>query len=55
MPTIEVRPDSEELLQQVADSVLRSKKIIVVTGAGISTNSGIPVSDRHPAVALRIS
>lgn len=43
MPTAEVQPDSEDLLQQVADALLKSRKIVVITGAGISTNSGIPV------------
>ncbi|KAG7142318.1 NAD-dependent histone deacetylase HST3 like protein [Verticillium longisporum] len=42
MPTIQVSPDADELLQSVANGILKSRKIIVVTGAGISTNSGIP-------------
>ncbi|KAH6689694.1 DHS-like NAD/FAD-binding domain-containing protein, partial [Plectosphaerella plurivora] len=42
MPTIEVRPETEELLQQIADALLKSRKVVVITGAGISTNSGIP-------------
>ncbi|KAF8544932.1 DHS-like NAD/FAD-binding domain-containing protein [Trichophaea hybrida] len=42
MPIITVTPSCSRQLQSVADSVARSKKIIVVTGAGISTNCGIP-------------
>lgn len=44
MPTIEVGPGSDLELQQIADAMGKSKKVIVVTGAGISTNCGIPVS-----------
>lgn len=42
MPTISVGPDSGRELQEIADSMARSKKVVVVTGAGISTNCGIP-------------
>ncbi|OAA78412.1 Sir2 family protein [Akanthomyces lecanii RCEF 1005] len=42
MPTAHVEPSSGELLQDIADSLLKARKIVVVTGAGISTNSGIP-------------
>jgi NAD-dependent SIR2 family protein deacetylase len=31
-------------MQEVADTMGKAKKIVVVTGAGISTNCGIPVS-----------
>lgn len=44
MPTTHVEPDSESLLQDIANSVWKSRKVVVITGAGISTNSGIPVS-----------
>lgn len=46
MPTVTVSGsgDDQRALQSIADSVARSKKVIFVTGAGISTNSGIPVS-----------
>jgi hypothetical protein len=44
MPTIEVGPGSDLELQQIADAMGKSKRVIVVTGAGISTNCGIPVS-----------
>ncbi|MCX5907868.1 MAG: NAD-dependent deacylase [Deltaproteobacteria bacterium] len=32
----------DELIQQVADLIRRSQKLIVFTGAGVSTESGIP-------------
>jgi len=44
MPTINVGPGSDLELQDIADTMGRSRKVIVVTGAGISTNCGIPVS-----------
>ena len=44
MPTSHVLPESAELLQDIADALYKAKKVLVVTGAGISTNSGIPVS-----------
>lgn len=44
MPTIQVGPGSDLELQEVADIMGNSKKVVVVTGAGISTNCGIPVS-----------
>ncbi|KFY24726.1 hypothetical protein V493_05051 [Pseudogymnoascus sp. VKM F-4281 (FW-2241)] len=42
MPTTNVSPTSELQLQQIADALSKSKKVVVVTGAGISTNCGIP-------------
>ncbi|KAK7224564.1 hypothetical protein V2G26_012567 [Clonostachys chloroleuca] len=42
MPTQHVDPSSDELLQTVANTLLKARKVVVVTGAGISTNSGIP-------------
>ncbi|KKA31093.1 hypothetical protein TD95_001780 [Thielaviopsis punctulata] len=42
MPTVEVSPDNTTGLQDVANALLKAKRIVVVTGAGISTNSGIP-------------
>jgi accessory colonization factor AcfC len=44
MPTIQVEPGSDLELQGIADIMGKSRKVIVVTGAGISTNCGIPVS-----------
>jgi len=46
MPTVHVTPESTLLLQELANSLFKAKKVVVVTGAGISTNSGIPVSRR---------
>lgn len=43
MPTVQVAPDASELLQDVANRLAKSRKVVVITGAGISTNSGIPV------------
>jgi NAD-dependent SIR2 family protein deacetylase len=43
MPTAHVRPNANAALQEIADALYKSRKVLVVTGAGISTNSGIPV------------
>lgn len=43
MPTQRIEPSSDDLLQHVAEALLKARKVVVVTGAGISTNSGIPV------------
>lgn len=43
MPTQHVDSSSEEHLQDVANALLKARKVVVITGAGISTNSGIPV------------
>ncbi|KAI9838410.1 MAG: hypothetical protein M1837_002493 [Sclerophora amabilis] len=43
MPTVGVGPDAKRNLQDIADILAKSKKVVVITGAGISTNSGIPV------------
>lgn len=42
MPTTKVTPTDLRDLQTIADTIHASKKIIVVTGAGVSTNCGIP-------------
>lgn len=42
MPTVNVTPRCVEHLQEIADVLAKSKKVVVVTGAGISTNCGIP-------------
>ncbi|TVY82012.1 NAD-dependent histone deacetylase HST3 [Lachnellula suecica] len=42
MPTINVNPGSNQDLQLIADTLGKSRKVVVVTGAGISTNCGIP-------------
>ena len=46
MPTQHVEPQMEERLMDVANALLKARKVVVVTGAGISTNSGIPVWKR---------
>ena len=43
----EVTVEDERALQEIADALARSHKILLVTGAGISTSCGIPV--REPA------
>jgi accessory colonization factor AcfC len=45
MPTINVNVLDARELQAIADILAGSKKVIVVTGAGISTSCGIPVRD----------
>jgi thiamine pyrophosphate-dependent acetolactate synthase large subunit-like protein len=42
--TTHVKPDDETTLGKIAKAVTRAKKIIIITGAGISTNAGIDVS-----------
>jgi NAD-dependent histone deacetylase SIR2 len=43
MPTLQIKPDAPDLLQNVADTLAKARKMVIITGAGISTNSGIPV------------
>lgn len=43
MPTQNVTPSSAGHLQDIAGLLCKAKKVVVVTGAGISTNLGIPV------------
>lgn len=54
MPTIEVGPCADLELQQIADALGKSKKVIVITGAGISTNCGIPVSCSNCSHVVRL-
>ncbi|KAI6778053.1 uncharacterized protein J7T54_007661 [Emericellopsis cladophorae] len=42
MPTLHIEPTSQDHLQDIANAILKARKVVVVTGAGISTNSGIP-------------
>ncbi|OHE90450.1 Hst3 protein [Colletotrichum orchidophilum] len=42
MPTTQVTPTEDVLLQGIAESLFKARKVVVITGAGISTNSGIP-------------
>ncbi|KAB5540263.1 hypothetical protein GE09DRAFT_1192039 [Coniochaeta sp. 2T2.1] len=42
MPTVHVTPGADLQLQDIANALFKAKKVVVITGAGISTNSGIP-------------
>ncbi|KAL6719786.1 NAD-dependent deacetylase hst3 [Lecanora helva] len=42
MAILEVCEDSSRELQNIANSIAAAKKVVVITGAGISTNCGIP-------------
>lgn len=53
MPTLRVDPSADEELQDVANALLKARKVVVITGAGISTNSGIPV--RLPRLGRALS
>ena len=44
MPILQVTSDSNRQLQNIANALAAAKKVVVFTGAGISTNCGIPVS-----------
>jgi hypothetical protein len=37
-------PESDYELQMIADAIQKSSNIVVITGAGISTDAGISVS-----------
>lgn len=52
MPTLHVQAGSSDDLQEIADYLWKAKKIVVITGAGISTNSGIPVSVSKPSLSF---
>ncbi|KAJ6440563.1 Sir2 family protein [Purpureocillium lavendulum] len=41
-PATSDRPSTTRHLRDVANALLKARKVVVVTGAGISTNSGIP-------------
>jgi len=44
MAILEVKKDNNRQLQNIANTIAGAKKVVVITGAGISTNCGIPVS-----------
>ena len=44
MTVLEVGKHDNRQLQNIANTLAAAKKVVVVTGAGISTNCGIPVS-----------
>lgn len=43
MPFVEVKAGDDEKLQSIAQCLQKARKIVAVTGAGISTSCGIPV------------
>ena len=43
MPIQEITKHDNRQLQNIANTLASAKKIVVITGAGISTNCGIPV------------
>lgn len=43
MSITQVRSGDHRHLQNIANAIAGAKKIVVVTGAGVSTNCGIPV------------
>ena len=45
---LQVSKDDNRQLQNIANALAAAKKIVVVTGAGISTNCGIPVLSYLP-------
>lgn len=48
MPIQEVGKHADSQLKLIADVLASSKKVVVITGAGISTNCGIPVRQAVP-------
>ncbi|KAL2037544.1 hypothetical protein N7G274_009656 [Stereocaulon virgatum] len=42
MPILEILKDDNRQLQNIANILAAAKKVVVITGAGISTNCGIP-------------
>ena len=44
MAILEVTSENNRQLQNIANTLAAAKKVVVFTGAGISTNCGIPVS-----------
>jgi hypothetical protein len=52
MPILEVHKADNRQLQNIANTLAAAKKVVVVTGAGISTNCGIPVCDNGYSAPL---
>ena len=44
MVILEVGKQDDFQMRNIADTLASSKKVVVITGAGISTSCGIPVS-----------
>lgn len=53
MTVLEVGTHDNRQLQNIANALAAAKKVVVVTGAGISTNCGIPVSHAMNHAAQR--
>ena len=52
MGIVQVQKDDARKLKDIADILASAKRIIVVTGAGISTSCGIPVSSERIEIQL---
>ena len=50
MGIIELNKGDNRELQNIANILASSKRVVVVTGAGISTNCGIPVCYQYPSL-----
>ena len=48
MAITRIQEGDNRQLQNIANLLAAAKKVVVVTGAGISTNAGIPVSHFLP-------
>ena len=48
MAIIEVHERCQRQLRDVADAIAEAKRIVIITGAGVSTNCGIPVCYDDP-------
>ncbi len=59
LASLENNSKSKGALKEIAESIIRSKKVVALIGAGCSTSAGIPVSRvysslyRHPDIELR--
>ena len=51
--TVKVGKYDNRQLQNIANTLAAARKVVVVTGAGISTNCGIPVSHAMNVAAWR--
>lgn len=49
MPILEITKGDNRQLQNIANVLAVANRVIVITGAGISTNCGIPVRHLHCA------
>ena len=47
MAIVEVGDEDHRQLQEIANILAAAKRILIVTGAGISTSCGIPVRAKH--------